>query len=124
MLQYFRPSLSYHLSLRPLFCPFLSSRIRQDLLYIAFFPINTPYLSLPTSAAIYFSKLTFLKHSFRNAVRVPNSLDPDQAHRFVGPDLGPNYSKKVISRRHYISGPNRVKLLIIFIPGWTFRCVV
>ena len=36
ILQYFRPSLSYHLSLRPLFCLFLSGRFRQVLLYITF----------------------------------------------------------------------------------------
>ena len=29
ILQYFRPSLSYQLSLRPLFCLFLSGRLRQ-----------------------------------------------------------------------------------------------
>ena len=34
ILQYFQPSLSYHLSLRPLFCLFLSGCIRQILLYI------------------------------------------------------------------------------------------
>ena len=34
ILQYFRPSLSYHLSLIPLFCLFLSGRLRQVLLYI------------------------------------------------------------------------------------------
>ena len=34
ILQYFRPSLSYHLSLRPLFCLFLSGRFTQVLLYI------------------------------------------------------------------------------------------
>ena len=34
ILQYFRPSLSYHLSLRPLFCLFLSGRLRQVLLFI------------------------------------------------------------------------------------------
>ena len=33
ILQYFRPSLSYHLTLRPLFCLFLSGRLRQVLLY-------------------------------------------------------------------------------------------
>ena len=33
ILQYFRPSLSYHLSLRPLFCLFLSGLLRQALLY-------------------------------------------------------------------------------------------
>ena len=32
ILQYFRPSLSYHLSLRSLFCLFLSGRLRQVLL--------------------------------------------------------------------------------------------
>ena len=32
ILQYFRPSLSYHLSSRPLFCLFLSGSLRQVLL--------------------------------------------------------------------------------------------
>ena len=35
ILQYLRPSLSYHLSLRSLFCLFLSGRLRQVLLNIA-----------------------------------------------------------------------------------------
>ena len=34
ILQYFRPSLSYHLSLRSLFCLFFSGRFTQVLLYI------------------------------------------------------------------------------------------
>ena len=34
ILQYFRPSLSYHLSLRSLFCLFLSGRLSQVLLYV------------------------------------------------------------------------------------------
>ena len=39
----------------------------------------------------FFFKLTFSKgKSFRNTIRVSNSLDPDQARRFVRPDLGPN----------------------------------
>ena len=38
----------------------------------------------------FFSKLTFEKNSFRYAIRMSNSLDPDQARRFVGPDLCPN----------------------------------
>ena len=33
ILQYFRPSSSYHLSLRSLFCLFLSGCLTQDLLY-------------------------------------------------------------------------------------------
>ena len=34
ILQYFGPSLSYHLSLKPLFCLFLSDQLRQVLLYL------------------------------------------------------------------------------------------
>ena len=34
ILQYFRPSLSYHLTLRSLFCLFLSNHLRQVLLYV------------------------------------------------------------------------------------------
>ena len=39
-----------------------------------------------------------LKQSFRNTVGMSNSLDPDQARRFVrfvGPDLGPNCLPRV-----------------------------
>ena len=36
ILQYFRPSLSYHLSFRSLFCLFLSGRLRQVLYTISF----------------------------------------------------------------------------------------
>ena len=40
ILQYFRPSLSYHLFLRPLFCLFLSGRLRQVLLYFHTYSIG------------------------------------------------------------------------------------
>ena len=36
ILQYFGPSLSFYLSLRSLFCLYLSGRLRQVLLYIIF----------------------------------------------------------------------------------------
>ena len=38
----------------------------------------------------FFLKLTFSKKSFRNTIRMSNSLDPDQARQFIGSDLGPN----------------------------------
>ena len=38
---------------------------------------------------LLFSKSGFSKNSFRNTIRVSNSLDPDQARHFVGPDLVP-----------------------------------
>ena len=34
ILQYFQPSLSYHLLLSPLFCLFLGGRFKQVLLYV------------------------------------------------------------------------------------------
>ena len=34
ILQYFQPSISYHLALRPLFCLFLSGHLRQVSLYM------------------------------------------------------------------------------------------
>ena len=37
-----------------------------------------------------FSKLTCLKDSFGNTIRVATSLDPDQDRHTVSPDLGPN----------------------------------
>ena len=42
---------------------------------------------------IFFQKSTFLKYSFRDIIKVLNSLDPDQALCYVVPDLGPNCSK-------------------------------
>ena len=35
------------------------------------------------------------KKSFRNTIRVSNSLDPDQVRRFVGPDLDLNCLKRL-----------------------------
>ena len=43
----------------------------------------------------FFSNLTFWKNSFRNTIWMSNSLDPDQAQRIVGPDLGPNCLPKL-----------------------------
>ena len=36
-----------------------------------------------------------IKKSFRNTIRVSNSLDPDQDRRNVGPDLDPNCLKRL-----------------------------
>ena len=38
---------------------------------------------------VVFFKINLLENSFRNTIRVSNSLDPDQARHFVRPDLGP-----------------------------------
>ena len=91
ILQYFRPSLSYHLSLRRLFCLFLNGHLRQVLLYFHTHQIKYLFFHAYLSSADFFSsKLTFSKNSLRNIIRMSNSLDPDQAQHFVGPDLDPN----------------------------------
>ena len=41
-------------------------------------------------SADFFQNQLFSKNYFRDTIRVSNSLDPDQAKHFVGPDLGPN----------------------------------
>ena len=53
ILQYFRPSLSYQLSLRPLFYLFLSARFTQVLLYISHFFQSTCIQNL---MALYISE--------------------------------------------------------------------
>ena len=39
---------------------------------------------------LIFLKINFFEKLFRNTIRVSNSLGPDPAGHFVGPDLGPN----------------------------------
>ena len=43
----------------------------------------------------FFSKSTFSKKSCRDTIRLSNSLDPDQAQHYVGPDLAPNYLQRL-----------------------------
>ena len=50
-----------------------------------------------------FTKSNFSKNSFRNTIRVSDSLDPDLARHFVGPDLGPKLFAMNIRRWHYRS---------------------
>ena len=47
------------------------------------------------SSADFFSKSTFLKNSFRNTMRVSNSLGPDQTRHSVWSDLVPNCLQKL-----------------------------
>ena len=49
------------------------------------------------SSADFFQNNFCLKTSFRNTMRVSNSLVPDQAQHFVGPDLGLNCSERLLA---------------------------
>ena len=63
----------------------------------------------------FFSKSPFSKNSFRNAIRVANSLDQDQAQHLVGPDLGPNCLQKLSAEDTCRQGVN----IYGYIPGAT-----
>ena len=73
ILQYFRPALSYHLSLRPLFCLFLRGRLRRVLLYYICSKIFSLFLFL-------FSNKILVNRTGINKmlVRIANREDPDQ----------------------------------------------
>ena len=76
-----------------------------------------------------FSKSTFFsKISFRNTIGVSNSLYPDQARRFVGPDLDPNFfqnssaddtSRQRVNPACYL---NRITLSILEIHHYLSSC--
>ena len=98
ILQYFRPSLSYHLSLRSLFCLFLSCRFTQVLLYLdtaltLYIPTDRPELFaclvIVVVSADFFQNYFFSRFSSRNTNKVSNSLDSDQDCCSVSPDLVP-----------------------------------
>ena len=58
--------------------------------YVKLFACWVIFHDFLSSADFYIQNLSFRKISFRNTIRVSNRLDPDQAQRNVGPDLGPN----------------------------------
>ena len=46
---------------------------------------------------LIFFKINFFEKKIRNTIRVSNSLDPDQARHFVGPDLGLNCLQRFLA---------------------------
>ena len=67
----------------------------------------------------------FRKNSFRNTIRVSDSLDPDQARRFVGPGLGPNclqfgYQQMALGGRFKMV-PSCCRIFYIY-PGFVRHC--
>ena len=64
------------------------------------------------SSAEFFSKSSFWKNSFRNTIRVSNSLGPDQARQFVGPNLGPNCLQRLSAENTSIGNSSFPFILI------------
>ena len=107
ILHYFQPSLSYHLSLRSLFCLILIGRFTHVLLYSIMNPQKKSMCASKKHCAFNFtcwvishafnaicrpiSKLIFSKNSSRNTIRMSKDWDPDQEQQNVVPDLGPNF---------------------------------
>ena len=52
---------------------------------------------MPFPCLLIFFKIDFFKRIFRKTFRVSNSLDPDQAQRFIGPDLSPNCLQSLLA---------------------------
>ena len=59
-----------------------------------------------------FSKLTFTINSFRNTIRVSNSLNPDQDQQNVGPDLGSNCLQRLSADKTVAARNERVKKVL------------
>ena len=51
---------------------------------------NFPCVFLSSADFFFFKIIVVFKNSLRNTISMSTSLDPDQARRIVGPDLGPN----------------------------------
>ena len=45
-----------------------------------------------------FFNINFFKNSFRNTIRVSNSLDPDQARHLCWPNVGPDLGQNCLHR--------------------------
>ena len=58
-----------------------------------------------------FFKLTFSKYSFKNSIRVSNSLDPDQGRHSVGPDLDPNCLQRLSAVAKVVASKAKVKFV-------------
>ena len=67
--------------------------LRNCVRHLPFNPVDENSILLAfCHLLIFLKKSIFLKMLLRNTIRVSNSLDPDQARRFVEPDLGLNLS--------------------------------
>ena len=123
ILQYFRPSLSYRLSLRSLFCLVLSSRFTQALLYLLCTCLTLCMLgnfSCFCSVLFTFFKINFFKNSSRNTIRVSTGLDPDYGQCSVQTLLEterPRVPASLVSLRCVLEQDTLIPALYWFNPG-------
>ena len=85
ILQCFRSTLSYHLSLRPLFCLFLSGRFRQVLLYELTTTTTTTTNNNNNDFNNNYKKVADLTFSFWMPANTywQNSEDPDEMPHYT-----------------------------------------
>ena len=60
---------------------------------------------------LFFQNQLFSNNSFKNTIRVPNGSDPDQARRFVGPDLVPNCLQRLSADDTVTSAPKLIVMV-------------
>ena len=65
-----------------------------------------------------FFKSTFSKNSFRNTVRVSNSLDPDKAGCSVGPDLCANCLQRLSADNKSSVNNSNWTSIITYVASW------
>ena len=83
ILQFFRPSLSFHLSLRSVFCLYLSDRLRQVLLYILRVIATTPSPTTKTTPKQHNVFNVYMYISPKINYVLTNSAHPDEMPHFI-----------------------------------------
>ena len=101
ILQYFEPSLSYHLSLRSCFVYFewpfytgftVNNNLQYTNIQVGVYQLQNSTNEICNATAQWL--LLVLKIYFRNTIKETNSLYPDQARHFVRPDLSTSISRR------------------------------
>ena len=77
----------------------ISRQLNQNELLYRFAFLVIFHAFLASDSADFFN-ISFFEKSFRNTIRVSNSMDPDQDQQSVGPDLGQTVCKGCLSRQH------------------------
>ena len=71
-----------------------------------------------------FLYLIFSKKSKRNTISVTNSLNPDQARHFHGPDLGPNCLQGLLAGDKVATSGGKVQMYLKYCEYYTHTCLI
>ena len=71
-----------------------------------------------------FVNLTFSTKTFRNTIKVSNSLNPDKAIHFVWPDLGLNCLQGLSAGDKVATSGGRVEMYLKYCEYYTHTCLI